>query len=139
MCGVVCVCVCECVVWCGVVCALSSHIQDIVKNYEQRGIPLDVLVTDMDWHKTFYKEAACGGERPSKPDNRVDRVHLGPSSLSTAQEVLGLVGGRTGTDYGEDVTLSVPSSPSSPPCPVLSLPAPLSHALLVLTGASPTG
>lgn len=28
--------------------------------YESRGIPLDTLVTDMDWHITFYKEAAEG-------------------------------------------------------------------------------
>ena len=34
--------------------------KEIVDNYEQRGIPLDVLVTDMDWHITFYKEAREG-------------------------------------------------------------------------------
>ena len=34
--------------------------KEIVDNYEQRGIPLDVLVTDMDWHITFYKEASEG-------------------------------------------------------------------------------
>lgn len=34
--------------------------QEIVDEYDQRGIPLDVLVTDMDWHITFYKEAALG-------------------------------------------------------------------------------
>ena len=34
--------------------------QEVVKGYEQRNIPLDVLVTDMDWHITFYKEAAAG-------------------------------------------------------------------------------
>lgn len=28
--------------------------------YESRNIPLDTLVMDMDWHKTFYKEAAAG-------------------------------------------------------------------------------
>ena len=28
--------------------------------YESRGIPLDTMVTDMDWHITFYKEAAEG-------------------------------------------------------------------------------
>ena len=28
--------------------------------YETRGIPLDTMVTDMDWHMTFYKEAAEG-------------------------------------------------------------------------------
>ena len=28
--------------------------------YEERGIPLDTLVTDMDWHITFYKEAGEG-------------------------------------------------------------------------------
>ncbi|XP_065915296.1 alpha-xylosidase BoGH31A-like isoform X1 [Dysidea avara] len=33
---------------------------EIVDEYQQRGIPLDVLVTDMDWHITFYKEAALG-------------------------------------------------------------------------------
>lgn len=27
---------------------------DIVEQYEQRGIPLDVVVIDMDWHLTFY-------------------------------------------------------------------------------------
>ena len=34
--------------------------QGIVNAYEEHGIPLDVLVTDMDWHITFYKEAAEG-------------------------------------------------------------------------------
>lgn len=33
---------------------------EIVGEYEKHGIPLDVLVTDMDWHITFYKEAAAG-------------------------------------------------------------------------------
>lgn len=28
--------------------------------YETRGIPLDTLVSDMDWHITFYKESAEG-------------------------------------------------------------------------------
>lgn len=31
-----------------------------MEDYEQRGIPLDTLVTDMDWHITFYKEADKG-------------------------------------------------------------------------------
>ena len=38
----------------------SNFCQEIVRGYEQRGIPLDVMVTDMDWHITFYKEAAEG-------------------------------------------------------------------------------
>lgn len=29
--------------------------QDIVGQYEDRGLPLDVVVIDMDWHLTFYK------------------------------------------------------------------------------------
>lgn len=33
---------------------------EIVNNYQTHEIPLDVLVTDMDWHITFYKEAAEG-------------------------------------------------------------------------------
>lgn len=33
---------------------------EVVKGYEDRKIPLDVLVTDMDWHITFYKEADAG-------------------------------------------------------------------------------
>ena len=32
----------------------------MVNGYEQRNIPLDTLVTDMDWHITFYREAAEG-------------------------------------------------------------------------------
>ena len=35
-------------------------LQDIVRGYEDRSIPLDVLVTDMDWHITFYKESSEG-------------------------------------------------------------------------------
>ena len=31
-----------------------------MREYEQQGVPLDVLVLDMDWHITFYKEAAAG-------------------------------------------------------------------------------
>jgi alpha-glucosidase len=34
--------------------------RDVVLGYESRNIPLDTLVMDMDWHKTFYKEAAEG-------------------------------------------------------------------------------
>ena len=34
--------------------------KEIVNNYETHEIPLDILVTDMDWHITFYKEAAEG-------------------------------------------------------------------------------
>eukprot|EP01105_Mastigella_eilhardi_P024390 TRINITY_DN6356_c0_g1_i1.p1 TRINITY_DN6356_c0_g1~~TRINITY_DN6356_c0_g1_i1.p1 ORF type:complete len:894 (+),score=191.79 TRINITY_DN6356_c0_g1_i1:360-2684(+) len=32
----------------------------IVSEYEQHQTPLDVVVTDMDWHVTFYKEADQG-------------------------------------------------------------------------------
>lgn len=32
----------------------------IVREYESHRVPLDVLVTDMDWHITFYKEANAG-------------------------------------------------------------------------------
>ena len=35
-------------------------LQDIIRGYEDRSIPLDVLVTDMDWHITFYKESSEG-------------------------------------------------------------------------------
>ncbi len=31
-----------------------------MKGYKSHGVPLDVLVLDMDWHITFYKEAAEG-------------------------------------------------------------------------------
>ena len=34
--------------------------KEIAMNYLTRRIPLDVLVTDMDWHITFYKEASEG-------------------------------------------------------------------------------
>ena len=30
--------------------------QEVAREYESRRIPLDVMVTDMDWHITFYKE-----------------------------------------------------------------------------------
>jgi len=40
--------------------ALPHCMQEVAEEYEQRNIPLDVLVTDMDWHITFYKEAAEG-------------------------------------------------------------------------------
>ena len=39
---------------------LAAGYQDLVKEYEQRGVPLDVMVLDIDWHITFYKEAAEG-------------------------------------------------------------------------------
>lgn len=42
-----------------------------MRGYEERGIPLDVLVTDMDWHITFYKEASAG-----KKDQVVSREDL---------------------------------------------------------------
>ena len=35
-------------------------VQELVRGYEDRNIPLDVLVTDMDWHITFYKEDSAG-------------------------------------------------------------------------------
>jgi len=33
---------------------------DLVQSYIDHQIPLDVLVTDMDWHKTFYSQAQAG-------------------------------------------------------------------------------
>ena len=39
---------------------ICFSLKDIVDNYEQRGIPLDVLITDMDWHMTFHKEKKEG-------------------------------------------------------------------------------
>ena len=44
-----------------------------MKGYEQRNIPLDVLVTDMDWHITFYKEASEGKK------DQVRRRRLAPA------------------------------------------------------------
>ena len=41
-------------------CMIFSSLKDIVDNYEQKGIPLDVLITDMDWHITFHKEKSEG-------------------------------------------------------------------------------
>ena len=38
-----------------------------MKGYEDRKIPLDVLVTDMDWHITFYKEADAGKKDQVQP------------------------------------------------------------------------
>ena len=54
----------------------------MVRGYEDRKIPLDVLVTDMDWHITFYKEASEGKkDQVSFVDKFVLRwyviVHLG--------------------------------------------------------------
>ena len=34
--------------------------KDLVRGYEDHNIPLDVLVTDMDWHITFHKEDSAG-------------------------------------------------------------------------------
>ncbi len=34
--------------------------KDLVKEYETNDVPLDMLVMDMDWHITFYKEARQG-------------------------------------------------------------------------------
>ena len=31
-----------------------SLFQEIISEFEEHGIPLDVLVLDMDWHITFY-------------------------------------------------------------------------------------
>ena len=38
----------------------ASGLIELVKEYEVHQVPLDVFVTDMDWHETFYKEAAEG-------------------------------------------------------------------------------
>jgi len=34
--------------------------KDLIEQYEVHSVPLDIIVTDMDWHETFYKEAADG-------------------------------------------------------------------------------
>ncbi|TYZ59127.1 hypothetical protein PybrP1_000052 [[Pythium] brassicae (nom. inval.)] len=39
---------------------------DIVGQYEDRGLPLDVLVIDMDWHLTFYKNGSTDQAGQSK-------------------------------------------------------------------------
>lgn len=39
---------------------------DIVGQYEDRGLPLDVLVIDMDWHLTFYKNGGTDQAGQSK-------------------------------------------------------------------------
>ena len=33
---------------------LNFGLQKLARDYEQHSIPLDILVTDMDWHITFY-------------------------------------------------------------------------------------
>jgi len=38
----------------------SLESKQIVREYVEHDIPLDTLVTDMDWHKTFYKQANAG-------------------------------------------------------------------------------
>lgn len=30
------------------------HMQELISEYEEHNVPLDVLVLDMDWHITFY-------------------------------------------------------------------------------------
>ncbi|CEM04239.1 unnamed protein product [Vitrella brassicaformis CCMP3155] len=39
------------------------ELRDIVKEYEERDIPLDVLVIDMNWHPSFEKERAMNASR----------------------------------------------------------------------------
>ena len=39
---------------CGIKISVCSLFQEIVSEFEEHGIPLDVLVLDMDWHITFY-------------------------------------------------------------------------------------
>jgi hypothetical protein len=34
--------------------------KDLVNEYVTNDVPLDMLVMDMDWHITFYKEARKG-------------------------------------------------------------------------------
>jgi len=46
-----------------------------VKGYEQHNIPLDVLVLDMDWHITFYKEGDAGKK------DQVDLFHTPSAKL----------------------------------------------------------
>ncbi|PRP89120.1 glycoside hydrolase [Planoprotostelium fungivorum] len=41
------------------------ELKDVINQYETHQTPLDVLVTDMDWHITFYKEAAQGKRDPA--------------------------------------------------------------------------
>jgi alpha-glucosidase (family GH31 glycosyl hydrolase) len=38
----------------------SYEERDIIAQYADHSVPLDVLVTDMDWHITFYKQANAG-------------------------------------------------------------------------------
>ena len=33
---------------------INFGLQKLARGYEQHSIPLDILVTDMDWHITFY-------------------------------------------------------------------------------------
>jgi alpha-glucosidase (family GH31 glycosyl hydrolase) len=33
---------------------------ELIEEYQNHQTPLDIVVTDMDWHETFYKEAAEG-------------------------------------------------------------------------------
>lgn len=86
----------------------------MVNGYEQRNIPLDTLVTDMDWHITFYREAAEGKKDQVSSllaeifrfkvhlchymlcytgwaADWLDRVHLGQPPLSQSQGILRLV------------------------------------------------
>jgi len=62
------------------------ELRDVINQYEVHDTPLDVLVTDMDWHITFYKEAAAGkrdpaGETPGWTGYTWDK-HLFPNSTA---------------------------------------------------------
>lgn len=77
----------------------------MVRDYKQRNIPLDVLVTDMDWHITFYSQNAkdqvitlimmifnnplcdCTGWAA----NGMDWFHVGQTFISKSEIVFGLV------------------------------------------------
>ena len=60
--------------------------------YETRGIPLDTLVTDMDWHITFYKEAAEGKKDQVRCSECCHVTHHMIHLLGQAGESIGWTG-----------------------------------------------
>ena len=65
--------------------------------YQQRGIPLDVLVMDMDWHITFYKEK--GRDQVSEPLSAGDNKVI--LSLSLSLSLYGVT--HTHTQAGQHI------------------------------------
>ncbi len=75
----------------------DDELRDLVAHFNRYGIPLDVLVIDMDWHRTDGLFVGAPEEGRQWPEHGLDRLYVEPQPVSRTRAPAALAR-RTGAE-----------------------------------------